>query len=50
MKKNVVLIGMMAVGKTTIGSLLSKKLGISFEDLDSTIESKESLSIKKFLI
>ncbi len=47
MKKNVVLIGMMAVGKTTIGSLLSKKLGISFEDLDSTIESRESLSIKK---
>ena len=38
---------MMAVGKTTIGSLLSKKLGISFEDLDSTIESRESLSIKK---
>ena len=38
---------MMAVGKSTIGRLLSKKLGIRFEDLDKKIEIKESLTIKE---
>ena len=38
---------MMAVGKSTIGRLLSKKLAIPFEDLDKRIEKIESLSIKK---
>ncbi len=38
---------MMGVGKSTIGSLLSKKLGIPFEDLDDKIETRESLTIKK---
>ena len=38
---------MMAVGKSTIGRLLSKKLGVPFEDLDTIIEARESLTIKK---
>ena len=38
---------MMGVGKTTIGNLLSKKLKIPFEDLDSKIETKESLTINE---
>tara|TARA_Y100000768_G_C23565312_1_gene490097 strand:+ start:80 stop:562 length:483 start_codon:yes stop_codon:yes gene_type:complete len=38
---------MMAVGKSTIGRLLSQKLAIPFEDLDDKIEKRESLSIKK---
>ena len=38
---------MMGVGKSTIGSLLSKKLGVPFEDLDGNIEARESLTIKK---
>tara|TARA_B100000287_G_C20210493_1_gene613885 strand:- start:96 stop:578 length:483 start_codon:yes stop_codon:yes gene_type:complete len=38
---------MMGVGKSTIGSLLSKKLEIPFEDLDNKIEARESLGIKK---
>ena len=37
---------MMAVGKSTIGRLLSKKLNLPFEDLDEKIKNKESLSIK----
>ncbi len=37
----------MGVGKSTIGSLLSKKLEIPFEDLDNKIEARESLGIKK---
>ncbi len=47
MKKNLVLIGMMGVGKSAIGRLLSKKLNIQFEDIDKTIERKLSLSIKE---
>ena len=38
---------MMAVGKSTIGRLLSKKLGMPFEDLDTRIESRESLRISE---
>ena len=36
---------MMGVGKSTIGKLLSKRLKISFEDLDSRLEKIESLTI-----
>ena len=45
MKKSLVLTGMMGVGKTTIGSLLSNHIGIKFIDMDTQIEKKLSLSI-----
>ena len=38
---------MMGVGKSTVGRFLSKKLGMPFEDLDSKIESVESITIKE---
>ena len=44
-KKNIVLIGMMGSGKSSIGKILSKKLNISFIDIDRKIEEVESLSI-----
>ena len=47
MKKNLVLTGMMGVGKSAIGKLLSKKLNIQLEDVDEIIERKLSLSIKE---
>ena len=47
MEKNLVLTGMMGVGKSTIGKLLSKKMNMKFEDTDSLIEKKLSLSIKE---
>ena len=45
MKKNLVLTGMMGVGKSSIGVDLSKKLNIGFKDIDKIIERKLSLSI-----
>ena len=45
MKKNLVLLGMMAVGKSTIARIASKKLKIKFIDIDSIIQKKNSLTI-----
>ena len=47
MKKNLVLVGMMAVGKTTLAKTVAKKYGIEFIDTDSNIEKKNSMSINK---
>ena len=33
-KKNIVLIGMMGSGKSSIGKILSKKLSLNFIDID----------------
>ena len=46
MKKNLVLTGMMGVGKSTIGKRLAKKLRVKFIDLDKLIEKREKSSIK----
>ena len=45
MKKNLVLTGMMGVGKSTIGQDLANKLDMQFKDIDKIIEEKLSLSI-----
>ncbi len=45
MKKNVVLTGMMGVGKTTVGKTLANRLSYDFVDIDSLIEKKEGSSI-----
>ena len=46
-KKKIVLIGMMGSGKSTIGSLLSKKMNIKFVDLDNKIETIEKQKISQ---
>ena len=46
-KKNIVLIGMMGSGKSSIGKILSKKLNIDFIDIDQKIEEVESLTISE---
>jgi len=46
-KKNIVLCGFMGSGKSTIGKLLSRKMGMAFIDLDDYIEKKESKSVSR---
>ena len=41
MKKNLVLIGMMGSGKTTLGKITAKRLNLQFIDTDSNIEKKK---------
>ena len=45
MKKNLVLLGMMGVGKTTLGKIVAKKQGLEFVDTDINIEEKCSMKI-----
>ena len=43
----ITLSGMMGSGKTSCGSILAKKLGVSFIDIDSIIELEEKLEINQ---
>ncbi len=46
-KENLVFLGMMGSGKTSIGSIVSKKLNIDFIDIDQEIEKKVGIAISK---
>lgn len=45
MGKNIVLIGMMGCGKTTVGKLLARRLGWELADTDALIEQRQGRSI-----
>ena len=45
MRKNLVLLGMMAVGKSTMGKIVAKRQGLEFIDTDNRIEKKWSMKI-----
>lgn len=45
MEKNIVLIGMPGSGKTTVGKILAKRLGLTLIDLDQEIVKAEGKSI-----
>ena len=44
-KENIVFLGMMGSGKTSIGLLISKKLDLQFYDVDQIIEKELEMSI-----
>ena len=46
--KNIVLIGMAGVGKTTVGRVLSKKIHRKFLDLDQEFEEQTKIRITEF--
>ena len=46
-KGNIVFLGMMGSGKTTIGKLFSKKLNLNFFDTDEQIEKSTGMKISK---
>jgi len=46
-KKNLVLLGMMGSGKSTIGRLISKKLSKKFLDIDNIIEEEANMKINE---
>ena len=47
MKKNLVLLGMMAVGKTTLAKIVAKEQKLEFIDIDKNIEKKNSMKISE---
>ena len=47
LKKNLVFLGMMGSGKTSIGSIVSEKLKLNFIDIDEEIEKKMGMKISK---
>jgi shikimate kinase/shikimate kinase/3-dehydroquinate synthase len=47
LKENLVFLGMMGSGKTSIGLLIAKKLKLDFIDIDKEIESELGTSIKE---
>ena len=46
-KENLVFLGMMGSGKSSIGLLISKKLNLNFVDVDNEIENKIGMKILK---
>ena len=46
-KKNLVFVGMMGCGKSTIGSMISKKLNLNFFDIDQLIENNQKMKVSK---
>ena len=46
-KENLVFLGMMGSGKSSIGMLVAKKLKLNFIDIDNEIENKVGTTINK---
>ena len=46
-KENLVFLGMMGSGKSSIGLIVSKKLKLNFFDIDKVIENDQKMRISK---
>ena len=49
-KGNIVFLGMMGSGKTSIGELVSKRLNLNFFDVDQYIENESKMKISKIFL
>ena len=49
MKKNIILIGMPGVGKSTVGVVLAKVMGYQFIDADLVIQEKEGKLLREII-
>ena len=47
--KNIVLIGMPGAGKSTVGVVLAKNLGMSFMDSDLVIQEQEGKRLREII-
>ena len=48
--KNLILLGMMGVGKTTLGKVVAKKRALKFFDTDELIEKKLGMEIVEIFV
>ena len=46
-QRNIVLVGFMGTGKTTVGQRLAARRGMTFTDMDSVIEAREGKAISR---
>ena len=49
MKKNIIFIGMPAVGKSTVGVVVAKRLGYEFIDTDLLIQKQEGRLLREII-
>ena len=49
MKRNLIFIGMPAVGKSTVGIVVAKRLGMRFVDTDLLIQEREGKLLREII-
>ena len=50
MKKNLILVGMMGSGKSTVGKEISNRSDLKFKDIDNLIETHEKMKIRDIFV